>query len=280
MNIQHLRYFLAVMDTGSISRAAELSGVTQPTLSLALKRLEQEFATPLFSADGRGIRPLPAAAVLDARIRPAVRALSHAKHDLNPAAPAALRVGVLQSIAENWLHRLVGSFGTPIKVTEGLAAELERDLVDGSLDLALSILPESRQLSSMVVAREPFMLFVGPSHPLAGREAITLGELDGQPFVLRQCCERLGTGRRLLKDANAKLTIVAKVRQEATAAALVAEGIGATLAPRSWRRAPLQSLEVRDLDLVRTIAICWKDSRMAASATGLWKMLSGRIPKA
>jgi len=279
MNIQHLRYFLAVMDTGSISRAAELSGVTQPTLSLALKRLEREFGTPLFGADGRGIRPLPAAAALDARVRPAVRALAQARHDLNPAVPAAPRIGVLQSLAEGWLHRLIGSWDGPVRITEGLAAELEQALVDGSLDLALGIPPESKQLSSKAVAREPFMLFVGPSHPLAGRETVTLNELDGQPFVLRQCCERLGTARRLLKEANAKLDIVAKARQEATAAALVAEGVGATLAPRSWQRAPLHALKVVDLDLERTIAVCWKDRRMAAAATSLQRKLSARIPK-
>ncbi len=278
MNLQHLRYFLAVMDTGSISRAAELSGVTQPTLSLALKRLEREFGTPLFSADGRGIRPLPAAAALDTRIRPAVRALTQAKQELNPTIPAALRIGILQSLADYWLQRLIGSFDGAVMITEGLGAELEQALIDGSLDLALGVVPESKQLSSKVVAREPFMLFVGPSHPLAGRETITLGELDGQPFVLRQCCERLGTGRRLLKEAGAKLVIVAKARQEATAAALVVDGVGATLAPRSWKRAPLHAIEVRDLKLARAVAITWQRPSMAATATRLQRRLSAAIP--
>lgn len=280
MNIQHLRYFLAVMDTGSISRAAELSGVTQPTLSLALKRLEQEFATPLFGADGRGIRPLPAAALLEARIRPALRAIALAKQELNPAVPAALRIGVLQSLSEGWLHRLLGSCAAPVRITEGLAGELEQELTDGSLDLALGITPSSPQLFSRVVVREPFMLFVGPSHPMAGRDSVTLSELDGLAFVLRQCCERLGTGRQLLKEAKARLAIVAKARQEATAAALVAEGVGATLAPRSWQRAPLHAVAVQGLALQRTIALCWKDRSRAATATRLVKQLGARAAKA
>jgi len=278
MNLQHLRYFLAVMDTGSISRAAELSGVTQPTLSLALKRLEREFATALFSADGRGIRPLPAATALDARIRPAVRALAQAKQELNPAVPAAPRIGILQSLADGWLQRLLGGFDGPVMITEGLGAELEQALLDGSLDLALGIVPEARQLSSKVVAREPFVLFVGPSHPLAGRETVALSELDGLPFVLRQCCEQLGTGRRLLKAANARLAIVARARQEATAAALVAGGLGVTLAPRSWKRSPLHAVEVRDLKLARTIAVSWKQPGMAVTATRLQRRLSASLP--
>jgi DNA-binding transcriptional LysR family regulator len=278
MNIQHLRYFLAVMDSGSISRAADISGVTQPTLSLALKRLEREFATPLFRAEGRGIRPLPAAIALAERIRPAVRALAQAKDDLNPTAPAALRIGVLQSLAGGWLHRLIGSFERPLRVTEGLAGDLERAVIDGSLDLALSIAPETKQLSAKVIAREPFMLFVGPGHPFAARQSVNLPELDGQPFVLRECCERLGTGRRLLKETEVKLAIVAKAHQEATAASLVAAGIGCTLAPRSWKRAPLHGLSVVNFELDRTIAICWKTPRQAATAASLAKRLSAAIP--
>ena len=69
MNVQHLRYFLKVMETGSISRAAGLLGVTQPTLSVALKRIEQEFGARLFAPDGRGIRPLvPASGFRDSTL--------------------------------------------------------------------------------------------------------------------------------------------------------------------------------------------------------------------
>jgi len=139
MNIQHLRYFLKVMETGSISRAAGLLGVTQPTLSVALKRIEQEFGARLFAPDGRGIRPLAGAKLLEDRVRLAVRVLSEAKRDLTGSAPAALKIGLLQSLAENWLPRLGNAWDGPVAIVEALSDELEKQVRGGAIDLARSL---------------------------------------------------------------------------------------------------------------------------------------------
>jgi DNA-binding transcriptional LysR family regulator len=271
MNVQHLRYFLKVMETGSISRAAGLLGVTQPTLSVALKRIEQEFGARLFAPDGRGIRPLAAAKLLEDRVRLAVRVLSEAKRELTGSAPAALKIGLLQSLAENWLPRLGNAWDGPVAIVEALSDDLEKQVSNGTVDVALTALPIRTALSRRVLLREPYLLFVGPMHEFAGRRAVSLNELDQQPFVLRQCCERLGTGRRLLDAAGVRFRVVAKTRQEATAAALVAAGVGCTLAPKSWLRPGLRAIKVDGLSLERTVGLMWKTKANQGRAAGIAK---------
>ena len=277
MNIQHLRYFLTVMETSSISRAAGLLGVTQPTLSVALKRIESEFGTRLFAPDGRGIRPLPDARLLEESVRLAVRVLSDAKRDLSGVAPAALKIGILQSLAESWLPRLASAWNGPVAIVEALSDELDKQVRGGALDLALTALSPNDRSPHKVLSHEPYMLFVGVMHLFAGRRTIGLAELDRQPFVLRQCCELLGSGRRVLDAANVRFEVVAKTRQEATAAALVAAGVGCTLAPRSWLRPGLRAVKVEGLSLERTVGLMWKTQVNERRAAGIAKNLKASM---
>jgi DNA-binding transcriptional LysR family regulator len=273
MNIQHLRYFLTVMETGSVSRAADAMGVTQPTLSVALKRLEQEFGVPLFVRDGRGIRPLRGAKLLEEKVRLAVRVLSNARQDLNGTSSAGLKIGLLPSLAEAWISRLLSTWDGPVEIVEALPDELEKRLSNGTIDLALTALPVRPALSHRILLREPYVLFVGPMHEFAGRKTVPLSELDQQPFVLRQCCETVGTGRRLLNAAGVRFRVVAKTKQEATAAAIVSSGIGCTLAPKSWHRPGIHAVDVPDLPLKRTVALAWKTKNNASVAATLGKRL-------
>lgn len=274
MNIQHLRYFLKVMETGSVSRAADSLGVTQPTLSVALKRLEREFGARLFVPDGRRIKPLAEARLLEAKIRVAVRALSEAKRDIAGPAPAALTIGILPSLAETWLASLLQAWDGPVDIIEAPADDLGRQVADGAIDLALTVRVGRGSLPHKLLLREPFLLFVGPSHPFAGRRTVALSELAGQPFVLRQSCELLGTGRRVLEAAHIRIRVVARTRQEATAAALVLAGPGCTLAPRSWLRSGLHAVAVNGLSLERSVVLTWKTAANAKLAATMIRKLA------
>jgi DNA-binding transcriptional LysR family regulator len=267
MNVQHLRYFLAMMETGSVSRAAERIGITQPTLSVALKRLENEFGVQLFAADGRGLRALPSAKRLEHHARMAVRALSEAKRDLDKGASDRLRIGLLPSLSPGWLTAMVKAWDGPIQIVEASVEELQEQISRESLDIVLTALPDRPNPPHHVILREPFRLFTGNTHQLAGQRTVALAALNQQPFVLRQSCERTGMGRRLAEVARIRFKVVAKTKQEATAAALVATGIGCTLAPRSWGFSGLNSLEVKGLQLDRRIGLLWKTTKGARGAT-------------
>jgi DNA-binding transcriptional LysR family regulator len=277
MNLQHLRYFVTVMETGSVSRAAATLGVAQPTLSVALKRLERELATPLFVAEGRGIRPLPQARKLEQLLRPIVRALADVKRELRDDTAPSLRVGIAQSLSEAWAGKLLGSCDGRVEIVEATVGELERLVSTGTVRIALTALPGKAKLPSKLLLREPYRLFVGAPHGFAGRRAVDLAELDGQPFVLRQCCEFLGSGRRLMEAAQVRLNIVSKTSQEATAATLVGAGVGCTIAPQSWQRPGLQALALTGFALERTVGLVWKAASDAAAAERIAKRLAATL---
>ncbi len=113
-------------------------------------------------------------------------------------------------------------------------------------------------------------------HEFAGRKTVPLSELDQQPFVLRQCCERLGTERRLLHAAGVRFRVVAQAKQEATAAALVSAGVGCTLAPKSWLRPGMHAVNVTGLSLERAIALTWKTKANAKLAANIGKRLEAQ----
>ena len=279
MNIQHLRYFLTTMETGSVSRAASALGITQPTLSVALKRLEEEFGAKLFAPEGRGIKPLPSAKLLEAQVRVALRALSDARRDLSGTAAPRLKLGILPSLSEIWLPRLLNAWDGEIEVVEALADELKKKLKNGTIDIALTTSPTADAFANKPVLREPFMLFVGPAHAFAGRRTVALAELNQQPLVLRQCCElRAGMGQQLFEEAGVRLRVVAQIRQEAITALLVASGVGCTLAPRSWQRDGLQAIQVIGLTLQRVIVLAWKSKAKAALAAGIIEKLDAQGP--
>jgi len=262
---------------GFSRRRRDGGDATDTTLSVALKRLEQEFGVRLFTREGRGIRPLRAAKLLEEKVRQAVRALSNAKQDLNGIVSPGLKIGLLQSLADVWIPRLISTLDGPIEIVEALSDDLEKQVSGGTVSVALTALPIRAALSHRVLLHEPYVLFVGPMHEFAGRRTVSLSELDKQPFVLRQCCERLGTGRRLLDAAGVRFRVVAKTRQEATAAALVGAGIGCTLAPKSWHRPGMRVVNVTGLSFERAIVLTWKTKSNKRLAANIAKGLEAQI---
>lgn len=279
MNVQQLRYFLTMMETGSVSRAAVLSAVTQPTLSAALKRLEEHFGTKLFVPEGRGLRPLPAARQLESHVRAAVKAISDARRAVTVPALRPLRIGLLPSLAPAWLAPLTKTCEGEAHIYEASAEELSAQLSSGRLDLALTTLPGGSKLRRRLIVREHYQLFVGPAHEFAGRRHVSVADLRGQPYVLRECCELLGNGKRLLHAAGVQLRIVAKVRQEASAAALVRTGVGVTLAAQSWGEPGIVGVEVGDLSLERAVSIAWKTKEVAKAAAAIAARLEAQAPR-
>jgi DNA-binding transcriptional LysR family regulator len=190
MTLQQLRYFLAMMETCSVSRAAAICAVTQPTLSVALRRLEEEFGTQLFVPDGRGLRPLPVARRLEAHVRSAVGAIAEARRELAQDRSRPLRIGLLPSLASAWLTGLSKVCDNHAEFTEAAADELERLVAGGRLDLALTAWSGRSGSNRHEVLREPYQLFVGPAHEFAGRRRVRIADLHSQAFVLRTAWQR------------------------------------------------------------------------------------------
>jgi len=136
MELYQLRHFVAIVDTGSFTRASVRAAVSQPALSASIARLEEELGVKLLHRTPRAITPTSAGRTLIATAREVLAACNKVKADLRAAAlDRPLRVGVLRTLPTAHLARLVGAIrqgisDTKVELHDGSADELERHLLD------------------------------------------------------------------------------------------------------------------------------------------------------
>ena len=194
IELRHLRYFLAVAHHEHVTRTAEELHITQSTLSHQLQQLEESLGVPLFDRVGRGLQLTQAGAMF---VSFASRALLEV--DEGQAAIGALqgltrgrlRMGVIHTYNETLLPPIVADFvarypGVHVSIEDLPAAEVERAVAEGELDLGAAFSPASRE---DVLAEELFserlVLVVRPDDPLASLDQVKAERLRGVDVALQ-----------------------------------------------------------------------------------------------
>ena len=245
MNFQRLRYFVAVAEELSFSRAAERLHMAQPPLSYQIKRLEEELGTQLFYRTKRSVRLTDAGRLLLAEAR---GLLVHAEqtasvvHRVGQGEVGRLSVGFVPSAANRVLPPVLRAFGERFPNVELLLREVDPDrllaaLGDGRADVGFLYLPfEEVSLESRPVSRETFVAALPDTHPLVSEPRVALGALADEPFVLTPRYQGAGLRDKIVEHCR-QAGFEPRVVQEAwlmqTTVSLVAGGIGVTLVPAS-----------------------------------------------
>jgi len=197
MTLTELKYIVAVAREKHFGRAAEACHVSQPTLSLAIKKLEEELDVKLFerSASEVAVTPLGQEIVRQAQsvLEQAAEIKEIAKRGKDPLA-GPIRLGVIYTIGPYLLPDLVREVirsvpQMPLMLHENLTVRLLEMLRTGEIDCA--ILAEPFPDAGLAVAPlydEPFMAAVPAKHPLASQATVTAEELKNETMLL------LGTG--------------------------------------------------------------------------------------
>lgn len=283
MELRHLRYFIAVAEAGSFTRAAETLGLQQPPLSQQIKALETELGFPLFTRHPKGVTLSVGGAVFLTEARRMLDGLNRATSLAAGAASGTTgRLAIAfttSSITHRLTPRLIRAFraaypGVSIEIHEGSAARLADTILNGSVDIGLQRTPVARPpgMRFLTLASDPLLLVISNAHPLAGKArtgkkdaipALPLRALKNDPFILVRRPGGMGIYSDLL-DACKKLgftpTIAAEVENMLTNIALVAAGVGVSAVPGSMRfvhRADviyLQPQEALKLDVPLTVA--------------------------
>ncbi|AIJ86681.1 hydrogen peroxide-inducible genes activator [Brucella melitensis] len=242
ISVRQLHYFLALVQAGSFSRAAEAIGVTQSTLSATIQALEAELGATLIDRTGRRMQMLPAGEDFLARARDIVALIEelpeHARQAERPLT-TRLRMGVIPSIAPFLLPKVLPATAKAfpelqLTVREGLTRSLLESLRSGTLDVALVAHPyDLDEFEIAEIGRDPFLLAVRRDHALANRDSVEASDIDDQPFLL------LETGHCLREHVMA--AIGSKPAQMSgdvhatsimTLVQLVQFGMGVTLLPQ------------------------------------------------
>jgi LysR family transcriptional regulator, hydrogen peroxide-inducible genes activator len=242
MTLNELRYVVAVAHEKSFGRAAARCFVSQPALSVAIQKLEDELGAPLFE---RGKSEVGITAVGERVVEQAQRVLEEVARLKDIAESAhdplvgVLKIGVIYTIAPYLLPDLIPALRRrapqmPLDIEESLTENLEAGLKAGRIDVAIVALPfQSAGIATELLYEEPFEVVVPQGHRWATRRTVGVDELAQEHTILMNVghCFRdqvLGACPEL-NQANAQ---IARTNSLETVRNMVASGLGISVLPR------------------------------------------------
>lgn len=193
MTLQQLSYLVALDNTRHFVRAAEVCHVTQPTLTMQVKKLEDEIGVMVFDRDARPLTPTPAGAHIIAKARQILREVEQLKAFVNDELSSligAFRLGVIPTLGPYLMPMFLPDFArshpnSRLNVQEMLTSQIISGLKQGTLDLGIAVTPlEERELREIPLFYEPFWLYLPKGHPLAATERPTAGQIPADELLL------------------------------------------------------------------------------------------------
>ena len=242
MEIHQLRYFVAVADEGSFSRAASKVRVAQPSLSQQIRKLEAEIGQPLFDRLPRSVVLTEAGRCFIDYARQILTSIEDARrcvNELEGEISGTLAVGAIPTIAPYVLPQLVRNFHehypeVTLEIVEDVTDGITRRIEAGELDVALaSTCQQSPTLRRERLDNEPLLALVPKEHPLAKKTLIELDDLKSERFLLlheMHCLSR--QVHHLLESRRLRPQIALAGSQLTTIANMVAASIGVSIVPQ------------------------------------------------
>lgn len=275
MTLNELRFIVAVARERNFRRAAEKAFISQPALSLAVQKLEEELGLKIFERGKSEVTPTPAGRAI---IEQAQRVLEESERIREIAAEgknqlaAPLHIGVIHSVGPYLLPDLIPALKKvapqmPLQVEENITANLDTLLRNGKLDVIVIALPFGDSgIATRPLYDESFEVVVHNEHPWAGRRSIKSQELAGENVLLldsghcfsnqvEEACPELHR-----KGANIQHgTSLETIRN------MVASGLGITVLPASANSARYRSKLLSVIPFAkpvpsRRIALAWRKS--------------------
>lgn len=259
-----LRYFLAVIDHGNFSRAAEQCNVSQPTLSVGIAKLERMLGRPLFHRTNRRVELTPAGAHFAVHAR-----RIEAEFNLAEAAVAGqgrrrtLRLGVLATIPSRFIAGFVAAprdAEEQVELVEGRERDLLDRLARGRIDAALTLLrPDNDRYERETLWREGYGLALPEDHVLAGEAVIAAEALADNVMIVRRNCEVLAETSHHFTTRGVRPFFAARTTSDDRALALVAAGLGVTVMPEGHAAPGVVRARLAGFDHVREVGLLYAD---------------------
>lgn len=308
MTLTELRYIVSLAQEQHFGRAAEVCHVSQPTLSIAVKKLEDELGVALFERAKLRVHPTAVGLQILERARRILEQAADIRDLANSGMDqlaGPLSVGVLPTIGPYLLPQFIPLLQRlapqmPLYVDEDLVTQLAKKLRQGEIDALIATMPFSEvDVVTQVLFEEPLVLLVPAGHPLAGKTEIRAEDLAGQDVLLPaegHCIrEQILTAFPSLREAAARPS-VARAGSFETLRHMVASGLGVTILPLAAAQMPLYAANVLSIrPLVdpapcRQLVLAWRASfprhkaidvlrrAIQACSPAYWRYSTGREP--
>ena len=279
MEMHQVRYFLALAETMNFTRAAERCHVSQPSLTRAIKGLEDELGGPLFHRErsrthltelGRLMQPY-LAQVFTRADEAKSRARAYAK-----LSDSALSVGIMCTVGPERMLDLFRDFrernpGVEVRCFDSTAKSLQDKLLSGALEVAIYGLPGpvEEQLHVLPLFEERFVVAMAPGHRLTRKNAVALKDLQGERYISRLNCEYWDYMTAFWEKQGVTVSVVSRSEREDWIQAMVAAGLGITYLPESAVTMPgIVTRPLIEPEVKRTVQLLTVRGRPHSPAVG------------
>jgi len=263
MDIYLIRYFLALVESGSFTKAAQACLITQPTLSAGIKRLEDELGVALFVRSNRRVFLTEAGTRFLSRAKAILNECNLAMDEAKSINEAqTLRLGVVMTLSSKIVAGLLRAYMAAhpfiqIDMFEGTEQELSNRLSERGIDVALSLIRQ-RDEPHIALFDEPYELALSCDHPLADKSIIKASELVNQAMIVRTRCEVLSETSRHFTDHNVRPPLVYRTAHDERALEMAGAGLGVTVMPKSYANENVVRIPMEGFGLKRTIGVMWR----------------------
>jgi LysR family hydrogen peroxide-inducible transcriptional activator len=243
MEIHQLEYFIAIVETGSFSRAAERCNVAQPSLSQQIKKLETEIGHLLFDRLGRTVVLTDAGRLLIPKARTILEEIQGIKTDIQSdiqVGQGSLAVGFIPTVSPFILPSVIRRFSqefpeASLEVHEDLTDEIVRKIVKAELDVGITSLPiKNKLIQTEELLTETLLVASSSKYDIANQASIQVQELDNFPFIALSEVHCLGEQiQTFCYQQDLALNIVCHTTQLSTVHNCIAMGLGVSLVPQA-----------------------------------------------
>ncbi|ABE36556.1 bacterial regulatory helix-turn-helix, lysR family protein [Paraburkholderia xenovorans LB400] len=283
MDTRQLKYFVAIVECGSMGKAAEKLYVAQPSLSQQMGRLESEFGTSLLLRSQRGVTPTAAGQALYARSRAILRQMEQLKQHVKEGASAesgtvavGLPTTMVSVLAMPLIERVQQRYpGIHLQLIESMSGAITELLASARLDLAILFrASDTLGVTAWPLLEEQLFVMGEPGDGVAAEaQSCALSALNG----VRMVAPGATNGLRLLLERvfareNLELNIVADIDSLPTLLSIAESGHACTILPVSAlaQREAARCPKIRAIvapELRRPASVCWSSTTMMSSAT-------------
>ncbi|MCB9960143.1 MAG: LysR family transcriptional regulator [Rhodospirillaceae bacterium] len=266
MEMHQIRYFLAVAETLNFTRAAERCNVTQPALTRAIQKLEDEFGGLLFRRErqlthltdlGRLVKPQ-----LD-RIWQDTEATKSTARNFLKLEDAPLNIGLMCTIGPMRGIGFLNDFrtanpGIEVTLLEGVPAKLAELLTEGAIDVAVMAQADdfSDQFNVHPLYREHFTIAFPPGHRFAAANAVQYRDIHGETYLRRLNCEYWDHLRSISMSMGVQVRVAYRSEREDWIQTMVMAGMGICFLPEFSVLLPgLQTRRVIDPEVTRDVSL-------------------------
>ena len=250
------RALLETIAQGSLTKAAQVLGYSQPGISHMIRALEQEFGFALLRRGREVVLPTENAEKLLPYLRQierGERSILELAAKISGAEEGTVRIGAFYSVSMHWLPKVIGNFsqkypGISIQLSEGNHGEVWRWLVQGEIDLGFFSAPAPEGFDFFPIAEDPVMAILPQNHPHCALEKIPARLLVKEPFL--SPCEGADeeVERVIREEGLDQPQIRYRIKGDETIFAMVEAGLGVTLMSRLLAERTRAEVQIRPLE--------------------------------